>query len=177
MIQISNTHKPAGVFTFVPSDSTQHLIDKLLNIKFDSTDRLYNNYTNMPWNKFSAISLYLRNLEVVGFSSIWNRTEFYSPGEVRILNRYWESPSMRKISTQIGNNHIIEMVTQQLNMATQLGFTTAFISRERTPRYFNKLISNIAQKTNTEWITNPDKVCVCNSANPNCWQYKAFTKL
>ena len=51
------------------------------------------------------------------------------------------------------------------------------ISREKSPRYFRKLITSIQEKTGTQWHLYDDKQCVCVPEAPSCWQYKASTKL
>lgn len=176
MLNSLNSHKPAKVVTFIPNKHPL-LVKELKNFTFDATDSLATNYVNINWHEFSAISLYQRNGVIIGFSSIWHRPQFYDVGEIRILNRYYERKDMRVISKIIGDNHLIEMVKQQLEIAKKLGFNKAFISREKTPRYFKKLITSIAEKTNTKWIIEPEKVCVCVPEAPSCWQYKAWTKL
>lgn len=124
-----------------------------------------------------VISIYERDT-IVGFSSIWHRPEYYEPDEVRILNRYWEDPSLRRISKIIGGPHLIEMVRQQLDWVRQSEkFKKVFISREKCPRYFEKLIRTIEEETDTVWFIEPSKVPVCNPKSKQCWQYKAWTIL
>ena len=177
MLNMLNSHKPANVYTFIPSDRPD-IITELKSIEFDETDSLSKNYIyDMKWDEFEAVSIYERNDQIVGFSSVWHRPEYYESGEVRILNRYWESPNMRRTSKIIGDTHLIEMVIQQLDISKKIGLTKAFISREKTPKYFEKLITNIATKTQTHWNLEPNKVCVCRESNPSCWQYKAWTNL
>ena len=176
MLDTQSSHKPAKVFTFLP-DQRPDLILQLRELKFDEDDKLSENYKNICWDDFEAISLYLREDQIIGFSSVWHRPEYYESGEVRILNRYWESPNMRRTSKIIGDTHLIEMITQQLYIAKYLGFNTAFISREKTPKYFKRLITNIDKETNIKWFLEPKKVCVCVPEAPSCWQYKAWTNL
>lgn len=176
MSKVINSHKPAGVFTFIPSEYPT-IVQLLKDFSFSSNDSLLGNYTSINWMEFSAISIYKRDNKIIGFSSIWHRPEYYSNGEVRILNRYYESSQMRRLSKIIADDHLIEMVNQQLNIAKNLGFRCAFISREKTPKYFRKLVEKISQKTKTQWVTEPEKVCVCSPNASSCWQYKAWTKL
>jgi len=177
MSSVLKSHKPATVRTFLPYENID-IVKKLESIKFDETDSLSKNYIyDMKWNDFDAVSIYERNNQIIGFSSVWHRSEYYQLNEVRILNRYWESSEMRKISKMIGGAHLIEMVTQQLNICKLLGRTRVFISRENSPRYFKRLVASIADKTQTHWNIEPNKVCVCGESNPSCWQYKAWTDL
>lgn len=132
------------------------------------------NYESFNFMQTEAISIYERD-EVVGFSSIWHRHEYYEPHEVRILNRYWEDPTLRRVSKIIGGPHLIEMVRQQLDWVRQSKYSKVFISRERCPRYFRKLIETIEEETDTVWYIEPEKVAVCNPNAESCWQYKAWT--
>ena len=134
------------------------------------------NYKSFDFTQVEAISVYTRD-KIVGFSSIWHRPEYYEKNEVRILNRYWEDPNLRRISKIIGGPHLIEMVQQQLNWLKNTSYTKAFISREKSPRYFKKLIQAISEGTNTVWHIEENKVPVCDPKNEACWQYKAWTIL
>lgn len=176
MSKILNSHKPAEVITFIPHENSS-IIEELKTFTFNTGDNLLDNYVNIDWHDFSAISIYKRNNTIIGFSSVWHRPNYYKSKEVRILNRYYESNNMRQVSKIIGDSHLIEMVEQQLQIAKKLGFSEAFISREKTPRYFKTLITSIAEKTNTTWIIEPEKVCVCVPESLSCWQYKAWVKL
>jgi len=176
MLKPLDSHKPATVTTFYP-----HLgigtIRELSKFEFSETDRLSDNYTDMDWFSFRAISVYKRDDRIVGFSSILNRREYYHEDEVRILNRYYESPEMRRTSKVIGDNHVCEMVRQQLNTARQLGYKRAFISRCRSPRHLKKFIETVGKKTNTVWHMGDEKIAVCDPKHDECWQYKAWTEL
>jgi hypothetical protein len=173
---VLKSHKPAAVYTFVPSRQPA-IIKQLNSIIFDSKDKLHKNYTDIDWNHFSAVSVYFRNNAIVGFSSVWHRPDFYEPKEARILSRYYEFSKMRRTSKIIADSHLIEMITQQIAISQQLGFAKVFISREKTPKYFAKLIQEIRVKTQRQWILEPQKVCVCKPSNFSCWQYKAWTDL
>jgi hypothetical protein len=162
------------VTTFYPKDRLD-ILDKLNELVLVDTDPLNANYKDIDWNQFEAISVYGDETLVEGFSVAWHRSNYYDKGSVRILSRYWKAPSIRLDTTltKLANDHIIDMVTQQIALCKAIGFTNAFISREKSPRYFNKLINNIAEKTNTHWTIHKDKQCVCHPDAPSCWQYKA----
>lgn len=170
---VTNSHKSAQIVSFIPKDNPE-FIKKLSVITFEG-DKLSKNYVEIDWYKFDAISVYLKNHEICGFSSVWHRPEFYEPMEARILNRYWENPSFRRISKIIADNHLIEMINQQITISKYLGFNKIFISREKSPKYFRKLILNIENKTGFKWQISTEKVCVCSPSAPSCWQYKAWT--
>ena len=168
----------AGVISFYPTERSD-LLEQLNNLSFNDKDPLNKNYKMLDWKKYEVISVYENNGIVQGFSVAWHRPEFYKPGEVRILSRYWKDPSIRLTSThtELSMPHLIDMIDHQLTMCKELGFTDAFISREKSPRYFRKLINSIQEKTGTQWHLYNDKQCVCVPEAPSCWQYKASTKL
>ena len=176
MLKPLDSHKPAQSTTFLPHERTD-VLRKLKEYKFNESDRLADNYKDIDWLNLEAISIYERKDEIVGFSSIIHREEYFDKGEVRILNRYYESADMRRTSKVIGDDHVCEMEQQQLEMAKELGYKKAFISRCRSPRHLKKLIENIGEKTGTKWQMLEDKVAVCDPKFDECWQYKACTEL
>ena len=169
------SHKPASVKTILPKDFVLYV--KKLEDFLNHNKETNNNYINIKWEKFSAISIYYRDLQIIGFSSIWHRPEYYEPYEARILNRYYEGKTMRNISKVIGDSHLINMVNDQINISKQLGFKKIFISREKCKRYFTQLINHIQQQTKLNWTLEPNKVCVCYPKAPSCWQYKAWANI
>ena len=179
MIRSPKKHM-AEVISFYPHERPD-LIAQLNNLNFDNNDDLRTNYQNLEWNwsQFQVISAYVNNHFVDGFSVAWHRPEYYKPGEIRILSRYWKGNSIRldHTTTQLAMPHLVDMIDHQLQMCKELGYTEAFISRERSPRYFRKLITSIEQKTNTQWNLYKDKQCVCKTDDPSCWQYKASIQL
>lgn len=163
------------VYTFVPEDDHK-MIQKLKEIDFPTTDRLYKNYSSIDWYSFEAITVLLQDDKIVSFSSVWNR-EFYEFDEVRILNRYWKSMPSRRFLRVIAGVHNIESARQQMEISKKLGFKKCFISRERNKKYLSTFVEKIASSTGTEWNISPEKVSVCNPKEPSCWQYKAWTLL
>ena len=168
----------AGVISFYPSERPD-LIEQLDKLQFNDNDPLNTNYKNIDWHEFQVISVYENDGIVQGFSVAWHRPEYYAENEVRILSRYWKDTSIRLTCTHIELSmpHLIDMITHQMTMCKEVGFTDAFISREKSPRYFRKLITSIQEKTGTDWHLYDDKQCVCVPEAPSCWQYKASTKL
>ncbi len=176
MLKPLDSHKPATSLTFLPQDRPD-VLRKLKEIKFNESDRLSDNYKDMDWFSFEAISIYERDDKIIGFSSIIHRPEHFAKGECRILNRYYESTEMRRTSKIIGDDHVCEMIMQQLDIAKKLGFEKAFVSRCRSPRHLKKFMENVSKKTATKWHMDNDKFPVCNPTVDECWQYKAWTEL
>ena len=168
MLKPLHSHKPAISTTFIPSERPD-LIEQLSKITFDKKDSLYENYVNLNWLTFEAISVYMREGDIVGFSTILKRDKYFDKDEVRILNRYYEMPKMRRTSKVIADDHVCEMVLQQIDMAKRLGYSKIFISREKSLRYFKKFIYNLGQKTNTTWNVSDNKIRVSHGSE----QYKA----
>ena len=168
MLKPLHSHKPAISTTFIPSERPD-LIEQLSKITFDKKDSLYENYVNLNWLTFEAISVYMREGDIVGVSTILKRDKYFDKDEVRILNRYYEMPKMRRTSKVIADDHVCEMVLQQIDMAKKLGYSKIFISREKTLRYFKKFIHNLGQKTNTTWNVSDNKIRVSHGSE----QYKA----
>ena len=168
MLKPLHSHKPAISTTFIPSERPD-LIEQLSKITFDKKDSLYENYVNLNWLTFEAISVYMREGDIVGFSTILKRDKYFDKDEVRILNRYYEMPKMRRTSKVIADDHVCEMVLQQIDMAKKLGYSKIFISREKTLRYFKKFIHNLGQKTNTQWNVSDNRIRVSHGSE----QYKA----
>ena len=168
MLKPLHSHKPAISTTFIPSERPD-LIEQLSKITFDKKDSLYENYVNLNWLTFEAISVYMREGDIIGFSTILKRDKYFDKDEVRILNRYYEMPKMRRTSKVIADDHVCEMVLQQIDMAKKLGYSKIFISREKSLRYFKKFIYNLGQKTNTTWNVSDNKIRVSHGSE----QYKA----
>ena len=168
MLKPLHSHKPAISTTFIPSERPD-LVEQLSKITFDPNDTLYKNYINLNWLTFEAISVYMREGDIIGFSTILKRDKYFDKDEVRILNRYYESPKMRRTSKVIADDHVCEMVLQQIDMAKKLGYSKIFISREKSLRYFKKFIYNLGQKTNTTWNVSDNKIRVSHGSE----QYKA----
>ena len=168
MLNPLQSHKPAISTTFIPKDRPD-IIQQLSKITFSNKDILYKNYIDMNWLSFEAISVYTMKDEIVGFSTILKRDKYFDKNEVRILNRYYEMPKMRRTSKVIADDHVCEMVLQQIDIAKKLGYSKIFISREKSLRYFKKFIHNLGQKTNTVWSLPDTKIRVSKETE----QYKA----
>jgi hypothetical protein len=160
-----------NVETFCPADRPD-LIKRLSAVNYGHV-----NYDTINWHDFDCVSILINGDSIVGFSSVFRRKEFYDDGECRILNRYWEDSALRRPGRELARPHLIMMVKQQLSFAKRVGYTKAFISREKNPKVFAELINKIAQATDTLWDIHDTKVAVCSPKSPKCWQYKGYTKL
>lgn len=176
MLKPLDSHKPVTVSTVMTTDRPD-ILRVLKNFEFNESDKLVSNYRNIDWFDFEAVSLYRRNRKIVGFSSMSHRTDHYSRDEIRILNRYYEAPEMRRTSKVFADDHVCMMVKQQLKMAKKLGYAKAFISRQRSPNYFKKFVKTLSEKTGQQWVIDQDKVPVCDPNIQDCWQYKAWINL
>ena len=176
MLKPLDSHKPATSSTFLPHERPE-VLRKLNEIEFSESDRLSDNYKDLDWFGFEAISIYERDDNIIGFSSIIHRPEYFAKKECRILNRYYESEEMRRTSKIIGDDHVCEMIMQQLDIEKKIGFEKAFISRCRSPRHLKKFMENVSTRTGTKWHMEDEKIAVCNPNFDECWQYKASTDL
>ena len=176
MLKPLDSHKSVTVSTVMTHDRPD-VLRILKNFTFDKKDRLNYNYERINWFDYEAISLYRRDRKIVGFSTISHRADHYDPKECRILNRYYESPEMRRTSKVFADDHVCVMVKQQMKYAKMLGYNKAFISRSRSPNYFKKFIKTMSEKTKQQWIIEKEKVAVCDPKIDDCWQYKAWIEL
>ena len=157
------------VITFAPEEKP-NIIKQLHETVYH-----HKNYDSINWFEFDCITILQANNRIVGFSSIWHRPQYYKQGEVRILNRYWENHELRRPGRELARDHIIKTVQDQLLFAKSLGYTTAFISREKNPKVMKQFINKIADKTNTVWHIHDSRVPVCEGTG--CLQYKGYTIL
>ena len=165
-----NKNSECDVLTFVPDERT-YILKQLSKIDF-ANEEIASNYENIDWFAFDCITVLLKGDEILGFSSVWHRSEYYEPGEVRILNRYWEHEKLRMNGRLIARPHLVATVQHQLAHVKQLGYKKAFISRCRNPRYMKRLFIELGEKTNTEWKMQDGKQVVCDPKHESCWQYK-----
>lgn len=166
-----NNKSDIEVITFDPKQRID-LVEKIKSMNLKD-----NNYYDINWIDFECVTIIVKDDEIKGFSSVWHRPKYYRADEVRILNRWYEHKSFRDHSFELARPHVIETVKHQLEFSKTLGYKQAFISRERNPRLFKKLITAIGEKSNTQWHVHDEKQCVCMHRASSCWQYKADTKL
>ena len=171
-------HKPIDIQTFEPLQNlglVQRLKEYISNIS-DHKDRLIKNYLSIDFSSQLAVSLFLQNEQIRGFSTVLKR-DFYPDNAVRIFNHHWEDPKIRKTSKIIGGEHLITICKQQLQIAQKQGFNRFFISRDRNPKYMKKLTEILNKKTKLKWFLQNKKVPVCNPASQSCWQWVIFSNL
>jgi hypothetical protein len=170
-----NKNSGCDVLTFAPEEKID-MLRQLRQIDF-GTEEMASNYQDIDWFEFDCVTVLLKGSDVLGFSSVWHRPEYYGQGEVRILNRYWEHPSLRMNGRIIARPHLVATVQHQLAFARQAGYKRAFISRSRNPGFMKRLFVELAKKTNTEWKMHDSKVAVCDPKNELCWQYKGIYEI
>ena len=171
----SNRKGDCDVLTFMP-DENLDIIKKLQKLNFED-ENLASNYQSIDWHEYKCITVFQKNEEILGFSSVWHRPKYYDNDEVRILNRYWEHKKIRQQSAELARPHLISTVIHQLKYSKYFGYKKAFISREKNYRVMKKLITEIQNKTNTQCTMDNKKVCICVPESPSCWQYKGETLL
>ena len=76
---------------------------------------------------------------------------------------------MRRTSKVIADDHVCEMVLQQIDMAKKLGYSKIFISREKSLRYFKKFIYISRTKDKYSWNVSDNKIRVSHGSE----QYKS----
>ena len=165
-----NKNSECDVLTFAPEDRPD-VLKSLKGIDF-ADEQIASNYEDIDWFAFDCITVLMKNDEILGFSSVWHRPEYYEPGEARILNRYWEHPKLRINGRIIARPHLIATVEHQLAYAKEAGYKKVFISRCRNPGFMKRLFIELGQKTNTQWKLHDGKVAVCDPKNESCWQHK-----
>ncbi len=165
-----NKNSECDVLTFAPDERTD-ILKRLKNIDF-ANEEIASNYENIDWFAFDCITVLMKDEEILGFSSVWHRPEYYESGEARILNRYWEHPKLRMNGRIIARPHLVATVQHQLEYAKNAGYKKVFISRCRNPGFMKRLFIELGQKTNTQWKMHEGKVAVCDPKHESCWQHK-----
>lgn len=173
-----NDHKSVDIYTFIPSVDInwKKRIEKYIDTIRNKNDRLIENYTTLDLDDHVAISVMLKNDNIMGFSTVWNR-KFYGDNTVRIFNRWWEDPKLRRTSKIIGDTHLVTTANHQLQIAKEHGFKWAFISRETTPKYLEKVIKVLDEATEYNWIFHDQKIALWNNAEKDRWQWVGYTNL
>jgi len=127
-----------------------------------SEDKLADNYSlqSLKVDEWCAVSLYPG-----GFSSIiWRK---YWGNNCRILNRFYKLQSHRfKNKSSVITQETLDMINQQLDVAKQLGFDCAFMSRETKKPAFHHYKKHLPHK----WFTPSKKyLMVGNSYQHVMW--------
>ena len=150
-----------------------------------SNHRLVDNYSNIDFNQLNFITLVYKGDKVVGFSSGWDRPDFYPKNTVRVGNRFCmnrkESPESLLLRKRSAAKFItMNLLEQQATMAKELGFDFAFTSREyrttKTFKLFHKKVENA--KGQFEWEFRKGPFLVAPDPNSDrCWQNIMMTKI
>lgn len=144
---------------------------EILSSQITSEDA-YNKYLRI--NESIAISVYIQNDTILGFSSMLHR-DIFNNG-VRILNRFIKTEDYRFINTKREVSlETKSMIKQQLAIARELNFEFAFMSRSGSkalPAFMHyKKDLDFAQ-----WHINRKRYRVCNYGK-ECCQYILWTPL
>ena len=75
-------NEDCNVITFKPEERPD-LIRRLKEISFDDLDQGHfkkEDYLTIDWFKFDCITVLLQDDNILGFSSVWHRPEYYEKG-------------------------------------------------------------------------------------------------
>ena len=158
----------------------------LMAEEIDSTDKLYMNYTfdGLKVKEWIGVSIYENDLGICGFSSINKRPDIWGNG-VRILNRFLKAPHYRfENKNRLLSVATKKMIKQQLEVAKELGYDFAFISRESKGKR-NVLQHYLKYYDDVKWNYPPDRYqmfymdhdVMIDNPILSCWQHVAWTPL
>lgn len=127
----------------------------------DFNDKLKYNYTvdSLQIEDWIGLSTYeLPSGKILGFSSVNHRDQFYGNG-CRVLNRFIKSNDYRFAVNDI--KYTKQMIEQQVDLVSNLGFDYAFMSREGKlgANGFKHFLHKKMQWQ--EWIVETDQFYVC----------------
>lgn len=143
-------------------------IEKFVDIFPNNMRRIDNYKKDLRIRDSIAVSVYEKNFELLGFSSVLHR-DIFGNG-VRILNRFLKRFDFRFQNKEFRwTDESKQMITQQINVAKKYNFDFVFTSREST----NKTSAALSKffKDQLGWNCPDGKFYVCNSDNDKCQQY------
>ena len=159
----------------------------LMAEEIDSTDKLYENYSfnGLKVNEWVGVSIYEdMSANLCGFASINKRQDIWGNG-VRILNRFMKihhyrfENDKRKVSDATK-----KMISQQLEVAKELGYDFAFMSRESNSRtncfkHYHKdpFFKNWKLAPHRYQMFYMDHDAMIDNFVPSCWQHISWTPL
>ena len=167
------------VKTFTKNDDDFLLICMKINEFLQNeniTDKRKENYTrsNMKISDSIAVSIYVKNGNILGFSNMVHRDLFNSG--LRILNRFYKSKTYRFVNDKrVVSDETKQMIKQQLEVAKTFNFDFAFMSREGriTPPAFRHYQTYLSF---AKWHIEEKKHRICNG-NSDCNQFIIWTPL
>lgn len=172
------SHNGLDVLTFDPGvdlDLTKELQSQLSSI-LNPSDKLYQNYIGINFQDFIAVSIFLKQKIIRGFSSVWHRP-FYPKKTVRIFNRWYEDGALRKNTNTVLGAHTVAALKHQILFSKEKGYKWVFISREKNKKVLSRISKEICLKTNYEFFFHYDKIPICCRKNPSCWQWVAYCQI
>lgn len=141
-------------------------IDKVFALVEDlPNDKLKNNYSkdNLKIHEWLAISYYDGGFSTIAHRDIWGNN-------CRILNRFYKNPKYRFENTKRKlSQETFYMIQQQLEVAKNLNFDCAFMSRETKLQAWNHFKKYLPQ----EWHTPNERHLMYN----NGYQHIMWTPL
>lgn len=117
-------------------------------------DRLRANYSyeQLKIDEWVAVSVFDGGFSSIAWRPVWNNN-------CRILNRFFKIPFYRFENKQAKiSKDTLNMIGQQLEVAKQLGFDCAFMSRETKTQAFNHYKKHLLQK----WIAPKERYKMYN---------------
>ena len=181
--------------TFDPKlDDNKDLIEKLSIICKEissGNDSLAKNYKPENFSLIDQIAITViidSDDNIIGFATLYDRKGFYN-NCVRILNRWWLSPSIRKnklwsktwsspVPITKSNQIATEIVSQQIDVAREKNINQLFISREGgAHRLLKYLVFLFEERTGLKWIAPKEMYKVCPANNLSCWQNILYTNI
>lgn len=140
------------------------------------SDKLNYNYTiqSLRISTWIGLSVYETDEDnILGFSSMMNRKEFYGNG-CRILNRFIKSENYRFAVDDI--KYTKQMIEQQIELASKLGFSYAFMSREKkfSTNAFKYFLHHKMEWP--QWVIEKDMYYLCKG-DDSCKQHISWLPL
>ena len=168
------------VETFVPNfypNETKEL-NEYMSSASKNDDRLAENYKDLDYFKFPFVTTVKRDSKIIECGTGYT-CSVYPKNTVRVMNRYYRTPTSRPtVTTEYARPSKLAVIEQQLEMAKRFNFNFAIITRDRAKRHLTKFADALTSKSNYVWEVS-DKKCLItpNDKNPRAWQYIAYTKL
>lgn len=142
--------------------SIEHSSNHVLSENYSDENFVLNEQTILCFYQLDEMS------EPSLFSTIYRR-DWWPDGCYRIINRIWQYPRNRYHMKNNVNDHVYEMIIEQIKWCQKLpNFRTAFISRQRVNRLYDKF-SQTLKTYGYDFIVGP-KLWVCKGSCNDCYQ-------
>ena len=141
-----------------------------------SKDLNHLNYSKkrFPINKQIDILLLTSGEKILAFSSLW-QSPYYPKNCVRVLNRSWKDPSIRRL---VSKKIMLIFLLYQIKLAIKnKKIDLIFSSMEGIRTNWWKRWSDEVNKLYSGWKIYPKMIKVCNGPYKKCWQSCAYLNL